>query len=202
MDNEEIFSELVSMLTYECPQLPSPVAERALISTMRTLAQKTGVLQHQLTVTGLADCVSTYDFTDQLPEGFEPIEWQIVWWCECKLKHIDKCDPCPHGYEFVNKTCIKLYPTPNCPDDGDLEICMSLKPKFNMCFIPSELIDDEEALIAGAKSILLMQSKKPWSDLRASRIYKREFKAACNALRTRVCRDYNGDDNRMEHRFV
>jgi hypothetical protein len=202
MDTEDKFREMVSMLTFNCTSLPATVAERALISAMRDMAKKTKILRHELTVTGLADCVDTFDFKDQLPEGFTPCAWEIVWYCNCKLKHIDKCDPCPHGYEYINSTCIKLYPTPSCLEDGDLRICMIMVPGFDMCYMPEELCEYEECLIAGATAKVMMQPKKAWTDIRAARLFQREFRAELTNIASMVHRNFTEDACRMEHGFI
>ena len=200
---EDRFSDVAKIVSYRCDDAPSPVVERALLETIIRIARDTKMLETTLTLTELQSGVDTYDFSYLLPDGYEVCQINWVMLCGCKLRPVDKCDPCPHGFEVITPKCIKLHPCPTHIDPGDVEICVALVPDYSVCELPEMLMLHEDTLVDGTMANLTAQFKKAWGDRAANQLYGRRFQAALTRLTSVAQDEYTTNKRcRLDHGFI
>ena len=203
MDSEARFNDVKRIISYECDDVPSEVVERAMITAMRSIAKTTGALCTKLVLTELQDGVAEYDFSYAVPQGYQVQKIKWVMLCGCKLRVVDECDPCPIGFEVLTKTCIKLHPCPNNISPGDVELSVEVRPDYDVCELPDDLIENEEMLIDGAIATLASQYKKPWGDPQLARLKRRDFMSHMVDYKGRARQDFTEEKEcRMQHGFV
>jgi len=163
-------ADAVSILQFEFPDLPEDIAQRALARSARALACiKT--LQTRVNVPLFA-CVGHYNIEHLLPEGMEVQCVECVVYCGCCIEHIQKCDPCPHGYELLGYHDIAIHPI---PDNGDetLELYLTLRPTYKACELPEEyLCRYEEILLDEARGLIAEMPNQSWTNVPYSKLKK------------------------------
>lgn len=156
--------ELVSELDFDL-NTGDAIARRALHAAARELSD-TLPIPFELTVKP-QDGVGLYDYSHQVPDGYQVTCVDCVEYCGRCIEQIEKCDPCPHGYDVCNMdlTQIELHPAHRGSHyNNELAIRLHLKPKFGHPEIPEYYCRHADVLMYLARAILAEMPDRPWTN--------------------------------------
>lgn len=162
---EQIYCDMLAELQYICPDAPSSIIERSIISSMRYLSDHTCLLQTTLKPR-VQNCVDDYDLSSLLPDSYEICKIMCVEWCGCCIEHIEKCDPCPWGYEMKTPTCIVIHPMPESCEGDELEVQVAIRPCQDLAEIPPELMKYDDLIKDMSLRNMLGTPKQDYTDIR------------------------------------
>jgi hypothetical protein len=158
-------------------KLPLDVAKYELTCAARKLSE-TCLLTVDLVLETQKNCQDYY-FDNLLPDQHQAIGFEAIKYCGQCLTPIDKCDPCPRGYELLSPTGFALHPCPT-SDGQPIEVCVSLEPQGDVCELPAIFIDRyDKTLIEMAKGELLLYPNSDWTRPNIAQVHLRRGQAAC-----------------------
>ena len=143
--------------------------------------------------------VDTYDFSHCIPDGVEVMSVGFVRVCGECVYPIDKCDPCPRGFEMLSDTCLKMYP---CPPNDTFSICLSLRPSEACNALPKCFAKHRNFLRNYVNGQLAMMQGEEWSSERTARMYIRKADGLKKALAAQVSRGYSHTPVTVSHSII
>lgn len=182
--------KLIGILTAQLGGgLPADVARYELICAARKLSD-TCLLTADFAIQTQKNC-QTYYFDHRLPEHHNAIGIEAIKYCGECIRPIEKCDPCPRGYELVSPTAIDLHPCPT-SDGQEIEMCVSLEPSQDACELPEVFLKKyDKELMTEAQAALMMYPNSEWTRPNIGQVYRREARANCINEAVRQSRGYD-----------
>lgn len=194
-------TDLVGRLSYEYEDLPEGALFDALNYAGREIAKRQ-VLECVVDLTPRLQCgEDEYEFDDLIPEGLELSAVRFVRFCGCCIEPLDdKCDECSCGYRIVGNCTLKMQPAISSDlASQTLEICLSLRPKYGSCELPSVLCEQfAEQLIEYARSFIANMPNTRYSNFQEGRARARK---ANNESRSELARIQNNHRPGTRGRF-
>lgn len=190
------FTEYTRFAASYCPNLPSIVFSRAMLSVSRDYFTKTQSWQEILTVNLVAG-EKTYD----MPPPFEfaiidtvinaSIDNSCLTNAEASIKS-DKQDK-PTHFSLLSKASLLVYPTPK--EDYTLDVTISLKPSIDTEELPELLFDEHfEPLIAGCIASIKRMPNTDWFDPQTAMQFEQDYNRMVDEKRIELARGSNNSE--------
>ena len=175
-DSSTDLNFLISVLQSQLIKLPEPLARYELLCAAQHYSQACiATIDVEIHT---QNCVSDYFLDDHIPEGYKASGFEAIKYCGECIDPIDKCDPCPRGYELLDESAIRIHPEPR-SDGESIELCINLRPTSNNCNLPGIFTDRVgKEILEKAKAELMLYVDKPWSDRRQAVFHLRRANAS------------------------
>jgi hypothetical protein len=195
------FTEYTRFAASYCPNLPTIVFSRAMLSVSRDYFTKTQAWQEALTVDLVAD-QKTYD----MPAPFEfaiidtvisaSIGNEYLANAEFAVKSDDTGKPT--HFALPSKASLLVYPTPK--EAYTLDVLVSLKPSIDTTEIPELLFDEHfEPLIAGCIANIKRMKSTDWYDPQAAMQFEQDYNRMVDEKRIQLAMGSNNTELTLQH---
>lgn len=189
---------LANFAKYVRPEVPMCPEIQILDAILRAgieFCKRTKIMQEVVTLNTVINTAS-YDLSLLMTTGSEPDdvlsvrrdgrELDVSSQYDTINNELDAITGTPHSY-FLQGRNLHLVSTPNAIEA--LQVIVKAKPTETATTLPDALYQRYNAEVAaGAKSFLMMQADKPWTNLQQSAIYKNVFDGAIAAENLRYAK--------------
>lgn len=184
-------SEFAKYVRPDVPECPDILINDAILRAGIEFCKRTKIVKEEITITTVAN-QAKYELA--VTDGMEPEEILEVKrpdadnlvpanFHDFKQWHLDRDTGQPNWY-YLDDIELVLGMIPD--GEEDLVVSVKLRPTDTATALPDELARRYKEKIAhGAKSILMMMAKKPWTDLQMAAFNEAKFQEAIDKAITR-----------------
>ena len=205
-DGEQAFQDIVAELQFYCSGVLPSVAQRIVVRAIRTFARETCIFQTSIKP-DVQEGVATYELNEFVPEGYDIMGIEEVFWCGECIDHISKCRRCRKPmtcgcavakFEMKASDCIEMHPCPGggLPEDP-LAVQVSLCPSYDLCSMPPELKKYADVIMLLAESYTMKIPKQRWTNFRVGEGKRREAMGELVDIRCHVNNNFTNEKPRV-----
>lgn len=177
--------DLVKILQFKRPGVPAELARLQILEAARYLASsKVGSIEATIKT---HEGTTEYSLANCIPDGHELNSVEQVIVCGECIPQIEKCDPCPTGWQLTSFDCIRVEP---CPPESFV-VCLNLQPTMEACSLHTCFMRHREYLLAQAEGELALMEGEKWASASVARFKLRKAAGMQRSIAVREQRGYD-----------